>query len=358
MMVLALCWHPGRTNIQTAGGFKRFYEVLKRAPCPVTVLDKYPSIYSQIKNPRVTVIEYGRNKKTSWVTDRFISAYYLLINSFSLKTRPEIIYVPFSELPHLSFVAVILKLAFHCRLVFCNLNINRIYTDRLANAVFHRFANEIITLSKPLQNDLAKTGIFASGLNGVGFTRPRFSFHGERKIYDAVFIGRHTPEKGFYDLIGIWKQLHLKATRNYKLVTIGDLPDIYKARIAAKIAQSNLQNAIFMKGNVTEREKYQLLSQSKICVFPSYHEGWGIVPQEALSSGLPTLAYDLPVYKDSLPTTPMFRTVRIGDRRQFLRQMKFLLSRYKSLTKTSSKWRPSLTWDTVAKREWNLICRP
>ena len=356
MTILALCWHPGKTNIQTAGGFKRFYEVLKHAPCPVTVLDKYPSIYSQINNPRVTVIEYGRNREFTWITDRFVSACYLLLQAFRLRPRPSVIYVPFSELPHLSFVAVILKLAFHCRLVFCNLNINRIYTDRLANVFFHLFADEIITLSKPLQNDLAKTGIFATYVNGVGYAPRTTSIRHIKKLYDAIFIGRHTQEKGFKDMLEIWDILVNQCSHKLKLVTIGDIPLVSKKGIDATIRRLDLGDTINFRGNVSDDQKNLLIGQSKICVFPSYFEGWGIVPMECLSAGLPVVAYNLPVYRESISSSKAFRVVPLGDKERFASEVISVLKHYLQLSREALKWEPAYTWDAISHKEWKLIC--
>ena len=51
-------------------------------------------------------------------------------------------------------------------------------------------------------------------------------------------------------------------------------------------------------GSVSENEKYRLLKKSKIFIYPSYQEGWGIVIAEALACELPVVTYNLPVYRN------------------------------------------------------------
>jgi len=58
---------------------------------------------------------------------------------------------------------------------------------------------------------------------------------------------------------------------------------------------------------------------SKICLFPSYVDEWGIVPQEALACGLPVVAYDLPVYQENIKGCPSVFLEPRGDLEQWPR---------------------------------------
>jgi glycosyltransferase involved in cell wall biosynthesis len=49
---------------------------------------------------------------------------------------------------------------------------------------------------------------------------------------------------------------------------------------------------------VAEGKKFKLMKQSKIFIFPSYHEGFAQVICEAMACELPVVAYDLPGYKE------------------------------------------------------------
>jgi glycosyltransferase involved in cell wall biosynthesis len=66
-------------------------------------------------------------------------------------------------------------------------------------------------------------------------------------------------------------------------------------RLRADIAAQGLP--IELAGYVDEATKFDILSRSKLFVFPSVEEGWGIAVAEALAVGTPVVAYDLPVYR-------------------------------------------------------------
>ena len=51
-------------------------------------------------------------------------------------------------------------------------------------------------------------------------------------------------------------------------------------------------------GFVPEVKKFELLSRSHIMIFPSIHEGWGIVIHEAGIVGTPSAVYDVAGVKD------------------------------------------------------------
>jgi glycosyltransferase-like protein len=57
---------------------------------------------------------------------------------------------------------------------------------------------------------------------------------------------------------------------------------------------------LFLLGPVSEAQLHALYQAADVFVFPSVKEGWGLVVLEALASGLPVLASDLPVFREYL----------------------------------------------------------
>ncbi|UTY47432.1 glycosyltransferase (plasmid) [Sinorhizobium fredii] len=51
--------------------------------------------------------------------------------------------------------------------------------------------------------------------------------------------------------------------------------------------------------NITDRQKFALLKRASAIVFPSYFEGYGYPPMEALAADVPCVAYDLPVLREN-----------------------------------------------------------
>jgi glycosyltransferase involved in cell wall biosynthesis len=113
-------------------------------------------------------------------------------------------------------------------------------------------------------------------------------------IYDGCFFGRLVKAKGVYDLIDVWKLVTISYP-NSKLVIVGDGPEY--ATLTNKIKEANLGRNIQLMGFVSEREKFLTMQRSKIFIFPSYEEGWGIAVAEAIASGLDVILYDIGAYK-------------------------------------------------------------
>lgn len=61
-----------------------------------------------------------------------------------------------------------------------------------------------------------------------------------------------------------------------------------------------LDRDIFLLGPVSDPQIESLYRAADIFAFPSVKEGWGLVVLEALASGLPVLAADLPVFREYL----------------------------------------------------------
>lgn len=107
------------------------------------------------------------------------------------------------------------------------------------------------------------------------------------KIYDGCFMGRLSPSKGIFDLPRIWQGIE------GKLLIIGGggfAKDVEKLRTECK------ENVIFA-GHKEGEEKYKLIKQSKVFIFPSYEEGLSLTIKEVLACGVPIIAWDLPVYR-------------------------------------------------------------
>jgi glycosyltransferase involved in cell wall biosynthesis len=112
--------------------------------------------------------------------------------------------------------------------------------------------------------------------------------------YDASFCGRLVKRKGVYDLLEIWEVL-LKYLPLSRLVIIGQGEEFNGLKEA--IRTKSLDKNVVLTGYVSEAEKIGLFKSSKIFIFPSFEEAWGIAITEAMACGLPVACYDLPAYK-------------------------------------------------------------
>ncbi|MBI3558992.1 glycosyltransferase [Candidatus Gottesmanbacteria bacterium] len=54
-------------------------------------------------------------------------------------------------------------------------------------------------------------------------------------------------------------------------------------------------------GFLSDKQARKILKLSKIFLFPSHEEGFGLAPLEGQSFGLPVVAWNLPIYKEIFP---------------------------------------------------------
>jgi len=168
------------------------------------------------------------------------------------------------------------------------------------------------------------------------------------QIYDGCFCGRLVRTKGIFDLIEIWKLVTNRCPSS-KLVIIGDGPEFKD--LEETIKNAGLDENIVMKGFITETEKFRTMYQSRIFVFPSYEEGWGIAIAESLACGLEVVSYDLPAYKND---NERFTKVEKGNIVKMADVILNLISSYgldKSKRRSIADKTPAPDWGKVATGE-------
>jgi len=76
---------------------------------------------------------------------------------------------------------------------------------------------------------------------------------------------------------------------------VGDGPEY--SSLSNKLKEMNLVENIKLMGFISERDKFLIMKCSKVFIFPSYEEGWGIAIAEAIACGLDVVLYDIGTYK-------------------------------------------------------------
>lgn len=82
--------------------------------------------------------------------------------------------------------------------------------------------------------------------------------------------------------------------------------------------------AIEIHSKISDIRKFELLDSAKLLLFPSYFEGFGYPPVEAAWMGVPTIAYDLPLLRESVGAAATY--VPVGDTKAFSDAVKVALS--------------------------------
>ena len=181
---------------------------------------------------------------------------------------------------------------------------------RLGERIGCAYANKIIVISNVI-NDIIKEKygrhdayLIHNGVNPpILVNDPDYLSDLGVEARKYVFaMGRFVPEKNFHALIEAFSNLNQS---DYKLVIAGDtdIEDSYSRDLKLLAKEKNIILTGFIKGSKLQT----LLSNARLFVLPSSHEGLPISLLEAMSYGLPVLASDIPANKEvNLPPSCYF----------------------------------------------------
>lgn len=111
-----------------------------------------------------------------------------------------------------------------------------------------------------------------------------------------LFVGRLHASKGLEVLLGAVSRVFPEFP-DFRLLVVGDGPDEGRLRTLAE--HLGLDGRVQFVGRVTEEgELARLYSRCSAVVLPSYFEGFGVVLLEAMASGKPVIASDIPGPRD------------------------------------------------------------
>ena len=166
--------------------------------------------------------------------------------------------------------------------------------------------------------------------------------------FDGCFCGSLDKMKGVYDLIYIW-EIVLRRFPKSKLVIIGQGPEY--DRLLRIIRKKGLERNILLTGYLSEEQKISTMKSSKLFIFPSYEEGWGIAVTEAMACGLAVLCYDLDAYR---PFGDGVVRIQVGKKEILAKSVDDLLSDENKQYDASLKAKEAsktLNWENIAENE-------
>lgn len=172
-------------------------------------------------------------------------------------------------------------------------------------------------------------------LSGCGIDIARFrAIATAQKSFDVVLLGRMHEQKGIFDLPHVWK-LVLDEIPSARLVVIGEGP--HRLRTEQMFSDLGIKDSALFTGAIPEPEKNRLLGESKIGLSLSFEEGWGLSITEFLATGLPVVAYELPVFSEVFPG--QLELVPLGGRKEAAAKVLALLQNESSRIKLGEQGR-------------------
>ena len=170
----------------------------------------------------------------------------------------------------------------------------RSYYQWLVPKVIHR-ADKIITISQASKKEIIKYYPFAKNKIGVISLGLDNSFHllpNIEKKNQILYVGSLNTRKNFTSVI---KAFDLLPYHQYQLVIVGNFSSNFQLD---KTTQNLLENAkrnpnIKFKSHISDNELILLYNESKLFLFPSFYEGFGLPPLEAMACGTPVITSNL-----------------------------------------------------------------
>ena len=186
-----------------------------------------------------------------------------------------------------------------------------------------QWAKTIIAVSNNTKNDLIKLyginkdkiKVIYEGYNSnFKFQISNFKSNPNEQISKPylLFIGRIEIRKNIDGILDAYKILVEKYNVPYTLVlagTPGHGYEIIKLKIENYLKIKNLKLKIIEAGFVSEEEKWELLKNADVFLFPTFYEGFGIPILEAQSVGCPVVAGDNSSVREiiTIPPSPQTR---------------------------------------------------
>ena len=172
--------------------------------------------------------------------------------------------------------------------------------------------------------------------------------------FDCIWLGRFHPQKGLFDLIDIVAQMR-EHKPDVLVAVIGGGDAAIEKTVREMIQQRGLEKNITLLGPLFDTDKYSALRKAKIYLMTSHFEGYCNVMVEALTQGLPVVAYDAPfhgVFQEGVLKVPM------QDTSEFSHQALPLLSdepRRSTLAQAAFDAGNKHTWEYVAEKTYRMI---
>jgi len=169
--------------------------------------------------------------------------------------------------------------------------------------------------------DIKKTIVTDNGIEcQVGH---KYCAEPEEGAVRLIFVGTHSPQKGFDQLVEACIILARKGL-SFEIHSLGEwISGQFRERIYSIVRDNGLMNRFVFHGLVHGREKWSIFAKCQILVLPSISEGQPLVILEALACGIPVVASRVGAIPDTIehgingflvsPGVPMELAERLED---------------------------------------------
>jgi glycosyltransferase involved in cell wall biosynthesis len=169
-----------------------------------------------------------------------------------------------------------------------------------------QWANRVIAVSNNTKNDLLrlykvsekKVEVIYEGISNDNFKFKISNF--KSNLNDKIlnyknyflFIGRLEDRKNILGIIEAFEILKRKYKISQKLILVGKF-GFGGEKIKGKIDSSEYKSDMILTGYVSDEDKFYLLANADVFLFPTFYEGFGLPILEAQSVGTPVITSDV-----------------------------------------------------------------
>lgn len=161
------------------------------------------------------------------------------------------------------------------------------------------------------------------------------------------YVGRLKPYKRVDNIIRAFSMV-LAEVPDAQLIIAGRGDDSELRVLASDL---RISSSVRFCGEISEREKAAILSESWISMMASVKEGWGIGPMEANACGTPVVCYNVPGIRDSMRHGHTAVLVEDG-RVDLLAEAALNLiqndAERSRMSREAKEWASKFTWDDTA----------
>jgi glycosyltransferase involved in cell wall biosynthesis len=315
------------------------------------ILHKY-ALFESLNNTDVTIVllhncvrnELSTNIKYIYLDkSRIIFSSYALYQIFKINNFRYVI----STLKHISVIVEIIKIIGQFNFKHIS-RVANVYSKELETSTFlnrhifkflilvtHRSINRFICVSEGVANDLKK---FNFGVKSKTIYNPIDSLRIENMLLETsvdchkdfeyfIFIGRLSFQKNLFFLIDSYNAFLKKASINYKLIIIGDGPDLISLK--QYVSNLNLNQQVVFLG--FRDNPYKYLAKSKLLLLTSFFEGLPNVLIEALYLNVPIVSINCDYGPSEIITSSRIgELVNEFDTDAFVRAINKVLNNYEN----------------------------
>lgn len=244
-------------------------------------------------NSKVQVIKTSRDIPIYSVREQFYLPYYYK------KLKPDLVHYPnfnSSFCPGIPFVATICDLIYYLYPKACPNKLGHLYAKTMLRHSAKK-SRAIITISHHSKNDIVKHLKVPQEKVNLTYTGVNQEYHPVETLkallekYNIqgdyiLYMGNHEPRK---NIVGLLKAYSISKCRNDYSLVIGGKKDPRRKEIYETINELSLGKSVLFTGHIQQQDMPAIYTAAKLFVFPSFYEGFGLPPLEAMACGTPVV---------------------------------------------------------------------